>query len=402
MAETISPETGLPVGAQPSPVGAYDFSGAYQGIQGLLEKIGQGQANMQARKEKDAVAWENAMMDFPEGDYIEGDEQWIQEAVDAYNDLAVKYKEDGLRLKDLPPDKRKALRDLEKDAKNRAAKAKENMKHLYNVSQKIEADNGVNFDQGYAAEYMENYKKMKPEERVAARQSVGEENSPYQKNYTAVDVVNRAAKAQGQDVDQSGNTVETYYDIDKIVNRIESDSASGIGKRMYERNRLDENETPRQFAERMGLLGEKILKAQERKTRSSHGRTTSEGVYMAPDKLDIQGYDSRGSMGVFTDPNRQVNAIKLKGAKASLAKQVTFGDAQNMGNQVNLIPTSITIDANGNYWIHGSPTDLAGKSVDRAYLLNDESIKQINFQYDMDIVADMQAAEQAKWDDFAE
>jgi hypothetical protein len=39
--------------------------------------------------------------------------------------------------------------------------------------------------------------------------------------------------------------------------------------------------------------------------------------------------------------------------------------------------------------------------MDRAYLLNDEAIKQINFQYDMDIVADMQAAEQAKWDEFA-
>jgi hypothetical protein len=401
MAERISPETGLPVGALPTPVGVYDFSKAYESIQSVLDKIGQGQAKLAEKKEKDKIAWENVMMDFPEGDYIQGDEEWIQEAVDAYNDKAVEYQTQGLNLRDLDPAARKELNRLEREAKNRAAKAKENMKHLYTVSQKIELDNGVNFDQGYATQWVEEYKNMKPEDRVVARQSIGEESSPYQKNYTEVDVVNRAAKAMGQDIDDTGKTVETFYNIDKIVDRIEADSTAGIGRRMYERNRLDENETPRQFAERMGILGEKILKAQERQVRSSHGRTTSAGVYIKPDKLDIQGDDATGAKGVFTDPNRQVNALLLKGPKATMAKKISFGDPQSPGNQVSIFPTSITIDAYGNYWVHGSASDLAGSSLDRAYLLTDEAIKTINFQYDMDIVADMQAAEQAKWDEFA-
>jgi len=147
MAETISPETGLPVGAQPSPAGAYDFSGAYTSMQDLLEKLGQGQASLAERKQKDKIAWENAMMDFPEGDYIQGDEDWIQEAVDAYNDLAEKYKGQGLNLRDLPTNERKELNRLEKEANNRAAKAKKNMEYVTTTQKTIEYDNGDKFDQ---------------------------------------------------------------------------------------------------------------------------------------------------------------------------------------------------------------------------------------------------------------
>ena len=51
--------------------------------------------------------------------------------------------------------------------------------------------------------------------------------------------------------------------------------------------------------------------------------------------------------------------------------------------------------------MHGAATDATGNlMLDRAYLLNDEIIQTINWQYDMDIVADMQGAEQAAFDQF--
>ena len=240
----ISPETGLPVGAQATPTGVYDFSQVYKNVQDLFSTIGEGQAKMAERQQKDKAAWENAMLDFPDGDYIQGDEDWIQDAVDAYNEKAMDFQEEGLDLKNLDKDKRKELNDLKREAKNRAAKAKENMTHLKTVQTKIETDAGVNYDQGYAGQWIQEYTNMTPEERITRRQSVSEENSPYIKNFSPVDVVNRAAKAQGMDVDKVGGEMETYYDIDKIVDRIEADSSTGIGKRMYERNR-EPNETER-------------------------------------------------------------------------------------------------------------------------------------------------------------
>lgn len=399
MEETTSPETGLPTGAQPTPAGLYDFSQAYGSIQGLLEKIGQGQANLAAQKAKDRTAWENAMMDFPEGDYIEGDEAWIQQAVDDYNKKALEFKNSNLDLKNLPDDKRKELKELEKIAKNRALKAKKNMEYLTNTQKTIELDNGVNYDQGYATQWVETYKTLDPEKRVEARQKIGEEDSPYQKNYTAVDVVNKAAKELGPDVDEFGKEVKTFYNIDKIVERIEKSSESGIGKRMYERNRLSEDETPREFARRMGELAETILSAKERTIRHG-GRVTSAGVYVAPDKLDVTGIDATGGSRNFTDSGRQVNTIKMKGARAGMAPQTAFPDPQNPGNEVRIIPTMITVDSDGNYWIHGASTDLASGSISRGYLLNDAIIAQLNFQYDMDIVADLQRAEKAAFDQF--
>lgn len=396
----ISPETGLPVGAQATPTGVYDFSQVYKNVQDLFSTIGEGQAKMAERQQKDKVAWDNAMLDFPEGDYIQGDEDWIQEAVDAYNEKAMDFQGEGLDLKNLDRDKRKELNDLKKEAKQRAAKAKENMAHLKAVQAKIEIDGGVNYDIDYGGEWITEYINMSPQERIERRQLVTAENTPYIKNFSPVDVVNRATKAQGMNVEKVGNNMEGYYDIDALVNRIEADSFTGIGKRAYIRNRQD-GETEREFAIRMGKLAENILKMEERPIRASGGRTTSAGVYMQPGKMDISGLDSTGSNRSFTDPNRMVNSIKVKGARAGLAPQITFGDIQSTGSQVKLTPTSITVDADGNYWVHGAATDATGNlMLDRAYLLNDEIIQTINFQYDMDIIADLQAAEQAAFDQF--
>jgi len=404
MAETISPETGLPVGAQPTPAGAYDFSGAHQSMQGLLEKLGQGQANLAERRQKDKIAWENAMMDFPDGDYIQGDENWIQEAVDSYNELAVKYKEAGLNLKDLPTKERSELKKLEKEANNRAAKAKKNMEYVTTTQKTIEYDNGDKFDQKYGGDYINRYiNQLTPEQRVEARQKVDQENSPYQKNSTPIDVINRATKTVGQDSHEEGGERKWYYDVDKIIKTIEEDTLSGPGKRMYEQNRASDDETPREYAIRMGKLAEEVLKAQSVKVKAGRGRVTSAGVYVTPDKMDVSGMDSTGKQGVFTDPGKNINALRLKGARAGMAPEISIPDVKNPGTRMKMKPTHITVDANGNYWVHGPATNVTGtESLNFAYMLTEDDIGQINYQYDMDMKALLQQAEQDAWDQFAE
>ena len=402
MAETIDPGTGLPVGLQPTPVAAFDFSKGFESIQNMLDKIGQGQVNLKKQKEKDALAWENAMMDFPEGDYIEGDEEEIQKAVDLYNDKAVELKDAGYDLRSLPTKERKELEALKKDARQKAVKAKANINYFNEVKEDIDIDDGVKFDSKYAGDWLTDYNKASFDERVAMRKSSTDDDGPYQKNYNPSDVVVRAAKITGMDVSQEGSNMETYYNIDRIIETIEKDAlGKGIGRRMYERNKLPD-ETERQFAERMGILAENILKMEKRPIRASHGRTTTQGVYIVPGLLSVEGKDGKGVDRVFTDSSRTVNALKLKGSKASIAPTITIGDPQNSGMQVTMDPTSITIDADGNYWVHGRRKSGVGLSdLDLALMLDDEAIQTINNQYDMDIVADFSAAEQAEWDKFA-
>ena len=342
------------------------------------------------------------MMDFPEGDYIEGDEEEIQKAVDAYNDKASELHAAGYNLRNLPPDIRKELEALKKDAKQKAIKAKANINYLNEVKRDIDVDDGVKFDKDWAGGWLTDYNKASFDERVAMRKSSDDDNGPYQKNYNPSDVVVRAAKITGMDVSQEGSNMETYYNIDRIIETIEKDAlGKGIGRRMYERNKLPD-ETERQFAERMGILAENILKMEKRPIRASHGRTTTAGVYIAPGTLSIEGKDGKGVDRVFTDSSRTVNALKLKGSKANIAPTITIGDPQNSGMQVTMDPTSITIDADGIYWVHGRRKSGVGLSdLDLALMLDDEAIQTINNQYDIDIVADFSAAEQAEWDKFA-
>lgn len=347
MEETIDPGTGLPVGAQPTPVGAYDFTSGLQSMQDTLDKIAKGQANRAIQQQKDKKAFEELTITKPT--VWRQDDEYINEALKSYEDALKAASNGGVYDQEKWTDaQKKAIREAEAELERRAAEAKANEDYYNKAHETVRLGDDKTYDTGWfntwGGEYLADSSTKGSQERIRRRLSGDEEDSPYQKPYTIDDVVQKYKVFHR---DEKG---ATYPDVEDIYRRILAGTTSGIGKRMYERNRETEQETPEQFARRVadlspGLLmdAEALLKSKKQAENDGFNEMKVKPVFKKK---------SEGQAASFADQTPPINSVHyVKQGGTTPTVNISEGALQQ---QVSM--AYITKTANNEYYLFGTRT----------------------------------------------
>jgi hypothetical protein len=391
MEETIDPGTGLPVGAQPTPVGAYDFTSGLQSMQNTLDKIAQGQANRSIQQRKDKKAFEELTITKPT--VWKQDDEYINEALKLYEEALKKASAGGVYDQEKWSDAdKKAIRDAEAELERRAAEAKANEKYYNESHEKVRLGDNKTYDTGWfntwGDEYLADSSTKGSQERIRRRLSADEEDSPYQKPYTIDDVVQKYKVFHR---DEKG---ATYPDVEDIYRRILAGTTSGIGKRMYELNRETDQETPEQFARRVADLSPGLLMDSEALLKSKKQAENDYG-------FNIQGFkwdEDHLTNDVNAAENVNVNTLyAVRKGMSDLTVTVGAGNLQ-WTYKIAYITRSNNGMGGYDYWIHG---ERNGVPLSTPQKMDQQDIGAVNAKTQLDLIATFEQKELAgakkKW-----
>lgn len=379
MEETIDPGTGLPVGAQPTPVGAYDFSKSFESVQGMLDKIAQGQANRAAEMQKNKKEWEDLQIEDPS--VWREDDPYVQLALKDYDDYRVKLgKDKGYDVDKYDDDEKKELRRLESEVSRRANEAKANENYLKEVRERINADGGKTLDTGWGTEWINKFAdpNTTTEERNRMRKSAEEDDNPYHKMYSLDDVVQ---KYQVYDTKKDGSR---DVDVKEIYNRVLAGAKTkgGVGRRMYIVNRLSPQETEEEYAKRVADLSPSMLGEIEARTRQGRKSGTGNEFGVTTESGFLKD-DENAAQDV------RVNAMYL--TKKGSPVTVTVGSGKLQWTyKISYITRSHDGKGGWDYWIHG---ERNGVPLSKPQKMDSQDLGAINTATKLDIIADFERDE---------
>lgn len=395
MEETIDPGTGLPVGAQPNPVGAYDFSKAFESVQGMLDKIAQGQANRAARLEKDKKEFDEMVLTKPTVWSV--DDAYVQQALDDYDKIV---QDAGLKY-GLDPDKwpdgtkgteniKKKIREAEAELNRRAAEAKANQKFYEDNQKLVQQGDGKTYDPGWFTTWGDAFMNAPTtQDRNNIRLSNDPDQSPLQRPYTLDDVVQKYKVFHT--VERNGKRI-TEPHVEDIETRIYQGIQSGVGERMYELNKETPQETKEQFAKRVAAMAPDMLMDSETKLRQGRQQGNDYGFNEMGIRPEFYKKDS-GVARTYSDQNVPINSVHYV-KKGATTPTVNIGEA-DLQQQVSM--AFITKGANNKYYLFGTRTG-ALKPLSDPIELAEQDIDTINATLGVDVKADIQREiDRLKW-----
>jgi hypothetical protein len=386
--EGIDTGTGLPYGLQPTPVGTYDFSQAFQSIQGMLDKIAMGQANRMAQKKKDKKLFEETY-NVTKPLVWRQDDAYVQEAMDAYDKLLFDTTTThGYDEEKWPDGTKKQINAAEYEVNRRAAESKANQKWYEDKLEEVRVDDGKTFDTGWGDRVLNNFfNATSTEERNAMRLSTEDDYNPTVRSYTIHDVIKKYNP--GLDVDQYGNA---DVNVKKLETNIYQGIQAGIGERMYELNRLDSSETKEQFAKRVAEMGPEMIRETDARLR----KESAEKVDYGFNEMGVRPVfykKSEGPAAAYADqsvPKNSVHYVKKGGTNIT----VNIGEGA-LQQQVSM--AYITKAANNKYYLFGTRTGALSPLSDPIELTQDD-IQTIDAQFGVDVIGDInRAINDEKW-----
>ena len=370
MEETIDPGTGLPIGSQPTPVGAYDFTAGLQSMQSLLDKIGEGQANRAAQQAKDKSEFDELTVTKPV--VWSYDDAYIQEALDEYDKALNAAGKISYDPDDWTPDVKKDIAKKKSELERRKAEAIANEKYYNEAHDTINKGDNKTYDTGWfnqwSGEYLGDTSAAGAKARIKKRLSGESDDNPYQRPYTIFDVVDKYKEFHTY---ESGGKRYTDADRDAIEKRIIEGSTSGVGRRMYELNRLTPNETVAEFAKRVADMAPDMLRDSE--TRLRQGRTAKED-----DGFNVQGFkwdEAKLTGDENAAQNVDVNALyAVRKGMGDLTITVGSGNLQ-WTYKISHITRSNNGAGGYDYWIHG---ERNGVPLSKPHKMDQQDIGALN------------------------
>ena len=394
MEETIDVGTGLPVGAQPTPVGAYDFTSGLQSMQDMLDKIAKGQANRAIQQQKDKKEFDELTITKPT--VWKQDDEYINEALKAYEDALKAASAGGVYDQDKWTEaQKKAIRDAEAELERRAAEAKANQKYYEEAHEIVDKSDDKTYDKGWfntwGTEYLADSSVEGSKKRIEKRLSSGDDDSPYQRPYTIDDVVQKYKVFETKEV---GGKRITHADKEAIYKRILEGTKSGIGKRMYELNRETDQETPEQFARRVAEMSPEMLMDSETRLRQAKAKE-DDGFNEMGIKPEFD-FKNKGEEATYADQDtgKTVNSVHYV-KKGGGSPEVNIAEG-SMEHKYSI--SFITKTADNRYYLFGRKD---GMPLSRPVELSQANIATINANLGVDVITDVNRAilegRKARW-----
>jgi hypothetical protein len=252
----------------------FDTSKFFQNVYTMQKDLYERQEKKKQEIKKQNATWNALLDDMP--DVWQSDYEYVNKALNEYNDYIIDLKTQGVDPSDLDPMVMRKIKELQNKVAKEASRAKDN-ETVSNQYFKILNDDKTNkYNKEYAAKWLKDYgdPKKTPEERAKMRI----ESNPFKLNY---DINEFVKETMPEDSLKDEGRTEVRY-VDKEAHKaviFENITQTETGAEIYESLKKP-NETPDQFAERMAELGQKLKPPQTKvdpapKNSSSAGSQTT-------------------------------------------------------------------------------------------------------------------------------
>jgi hypothetical protein len=315
----------------------FDTSGFFQDVYGMQKDLYARQEKKKEEFKRQQATWNAYLDDMP--DVWQSDYEYVNKALNEYNDYIVDLKTQGLDPENLDPTIMKKMKELQNKVAKETSRAKDNEIYSNQSFQILNNDKTNKYNKDHATQWLKDYSdpNKTPEQRAKMRI----ESNPFKLNYDINEFIDETVPEPS--LLDKGRKETTY--IDKNAHRaviFDNITNSDTGGDIYESLKKN-GETPEQFSERVAELGQKKYPAQTKIQPAPAGDkyTGGYGTGNWNDKLSV-------SSKVHPNFKRGVSANTLYVTRTGTNDNVPPIEVTNaMGQTVNFQPVSYHLRDDG-------------------------------------------------------
>jgi hypothetical protein len=229
----------------------FDTSQFFQNVYGMQKDLYARQEKKKQEIKRQQATWNAYLDDMP--DVWQSDYEYVNKALNEYNDYIVDLKTQGLDPEALDPTIMKKIKDLQNKVAKETSRAKDNEMYSNQSFQILNNDKTNKYNKDYATQWLKDYSdpNKTPEQRAKMRI----ESNPFKLNYNLIEFIDETIPEEtvidkGREKITSRNK-EAHRSL--VLDYITSDE---MGRDMYESLKKP-NETELDFSERISQEGQK-------------------------------------------------------------------------------------------------------------------------------------------------
>jgi hypothetical protein len=229
----------------------FDTSGFFQDVYNMQKDLYARQEKKKEDFKRQQATW-NAYLD-DMGDVWQSDYEYVNNALNEYNDYIIDLKTQGLDPEALDPTIMKKIKELQNKVAKETSRAKDNEAYSNQSFQILNNDKTNKYNKDYATQWLKDYSdpNKTPEQRAKMRI----ESNPFKLNYNLIEFIDETIPEEtvvdkGREKITSRNK-EAHRSL--VLDYITNDE---MGRDMYESLKKP-NETEIDFAERISVEGQK-------------------------------------------------------------------------------------------------------------------------------------------------
>jgi hypothetical protein len=257
----------------------FDTSAFFQNVYNMQKDLYARQEKKKQEIDQQNATWNAYLDDMP--DVWQSDYEYVNKALNEYNDYIIDLKTQGLDPEALDPTIMKKIKELQNKVAKESSRAKDNETYSNQSFQLLNNDKANKYNKDYATKWLQDYgdPNKTPEQRAKMRI----ESNPFKMNYNMIEFIDDTIPKE--EVVDTGRLKTTSRNKDAhqavVFDYITNDQ---MGRDMYESLKKP-NEDEKMFAERVALEGQKRYPVkQDRQVAPSRGSGSGSGDGGTKDK----------------------------------------------------------------------------------------------------------------------
>jgi hypothetical protein len=243
----------------------FDTSGFFQDVYNIQKDLYARQEKKKEELKRQQATWNAYLDDMP--DVWQSDYEYVNKALNEYNDYIVDLKTQGLDPENLDPTIMRKIKELQNKVAKETSRAKDNETYSNQAFQVLNNDKTNKYNKDHATQWLRDYSDptKSPEQRAKMRI----ESNPFKLNYDLIEFIDETIPEEtvvdkGREKITSRNK-EAHRSL--VLDYITNDE---MGRDMYESLKKP-NETEIQFSERIAEEGQKRYPAKQDKQPAPTG-----------------------------------------------------------------------------------------------------------------------------------
>lgn len=356
----------------------FDTSGFFQNVYNMQKDLYALQEKKKKEIEQQNATWNAFLEDMP--DVWESDYEYVNKALNEYNDYIIDLKTQGLDPNALDPTIMRKIRELQNKVAKETSRAKDNEDYSVKATQVFNNDKTNAYNKNHATQWFKDY--TDPSKTPEQRAKMRAESNPFKYNYTIDEFIDDTIP---EEVYTDTGRVKTIYrdkDSHKAI-IFDNITNTDIGRDIYETLRTS-NETPEQFTERVAELGQKKYGI-KKDVQPAPARGGGGGGKSGSSKKDkfVYGNSTWGELSVSSGKSTS-GAQDVKKNVISIKRTSTNDDLPPInvdyyGTAIEFQPISFYLTDDKKVIVFGNQVE-DGKIVDKVWIDYDANETRFNSQ----------------------
>jgi hypothetical protein len=358
----------------------FDTSAFFQNVYNMQKDLYARQEKKKQEIDQQNATWNAYLDDMP--DVWQSDYEYVNKALNEYNDYIIDLKTQGLDPDALDPTIMKKIKELQNKVAKESSRAKDNETYSNQSFQLLNNDKANKYNKDYATKWLQDYgdPNKTPEQRAKMRI----ESNPFKMNYNMIEFIDDTIPKE--EVVDTGRLKTTSRNKDAhqavVFDYITNDQ---MGRDMYESLKKP-NEDEKMFAERVALEGQKRYPVKQDRQVAPQPRETKDDKFKGG--YGTGNWNDKLSMAYEKDPsyaNTTKNKITITrtGTNDNLPA-ISIKDDE--GKLIEFQPSSFYLRDDGKISVQGFKKDALGKLVPAwvSYDANKDVFKSQALGYDIE------------------